>query len=73
MQVQNLNHTNDYYISASNTNSLAFIVGYIKENISSSISVDYLSNKAYISKSTFYRAFKRELGLSPQEYILNKK
>lgn len=73
MQVQNLNHTNDYYISASNTNSLAFIVGYIKENISSSISVDFLSNKAYMSKSTFYRAFKRELGLSPQEYILNEK
>ena len=73
MQVQNLNHTNDYYISASNTNSLAFIVGYIKENISSSISVDFLSNKAYMSKSTFYRSFKRELGLSPQEYILTEK
>ncbi|MBI3518100.1 MAG: AraC family transcriptional regulator [Bacteroidetes bacterium] len=73
MQVQNLNHTNDYYINASNTNSLAFIVGYIKENISSSISIDYLSNKAYMSKSSFYRAFKRELGLSPQEYILMEK
>jgi AraC-like DNA-binding protein len=73
MQVQNLNHTNDYYISAGNTNSLAFIVGYIKENISSSINIEYLSNKAYMSKSTFYRTFKRELGLSPQEYILNEK
>jgi AraC-like DNA-binding protein len=73
MQVQNLNYTNDYYISASNTNSLAFIVGYIKENISSSINIDFLSNKAYMSKSTFYRAFKRELGLSPQEYILTEK
>ena len=73
MQVQNLNHTNDYYISAGNTNSLAFIVGYIKENISSSINIEFLSNKAYMSKSTFYRAFKRELGLSPQEYILNEK
>ncbi|MES2514337.1 MAG: AraC family transcriptional regulator [Bacteroidota bacterium] len=73
MQVQNLNHTNDYYINSSNTNSLAFIVGYIKENISSSINVDFLSNKAYMSKSTFYRAFKRELGLSPQEYILAEK
>ena len=73
MQVQNLNYTNDYYINASTTNSLAFIVGYIKENISSSISIDYLSNKAYMSKSTFYRTFKRELGLSPQEYILREK
>lgn len=73
MQVQNLNTTNDYYINANNSNPLAFIVGYIKENISNTMSIEDLSNKAYMSKSTFYRVFKRELGLSPQEYILQEK
>ncbi|MEN9369654.1 MAG: hypothetical protein RI952_519 [Bacteroidota bacterium] len=73
MQVQNLNATNGFYINANNNNPLAYIVGYIKENLAQAISVEELSNKAYMSKSTFYRIFKRELGLSPQEFILNEK
>jgi AraC-like DNA-binding protein len=73
MQVQNLNATNGFYINANSNNPLAYIVGYIKENLAQAISVEELSNKAYMSKSTFYRIFKRELGLSPQEFILNEK
>ncbi len=73
MQVQNLNATNGFYINANSDNPLAYIVGYIKENLAQAISVEELSNKAYMSKSTFYRIFKRELGLSPQEFILNEK
>jgi len=73
MQVQNLSYTKGHYIDEQNTNSLAYIVGYIKENISSSLRIEDLSNKAYMSKSTFYRAFKRELGISPIEFILKEK
>lgn len=73
MQVQNLNYTNGHYIDGQNSNPLAFIIGYIKENISVSLSIEELSNKAYMSKSTFYRAFKRELGISPIEFIIQER
>lgn len=73
MQVQNLSYTNGHYIDGQNSNPLAFIIGYIKENISVSLSIEELSNKAYMSKSTFYRAFKRELGISPIEFIIQER
>lgn len=56
-----------------NHNSLAFIVSYIKANLNEKINVDTLSNKACMSKATFYRLFKRELGISPNDFILSEK
>lgn len=57
----------------SNTHSLAFIVNYIKTNLTEKISVNKLSEKACMSKATFYRLFKRELGISPNDFILSEK
>ena len=56
------------------TNSAIYtITEYIRENITSSINLKDLSEKACMSTSTFYRYFKRELGMSPIEFILNEK
>lgn len=73
MQVQSLNHTHTHYLDEHTNNPLACVIAYIKQHISDTISIEDLSSKAYMSKSTFYRAFKRELGLSPIEYILQEK
>lgn len=49
------------------------ITEYIRENITSNISLKDLSEKACMSTTSFYRYFKRELGMSPIEFILNEK
>ena len=71
MQSQNLKTVNDEI--ATNHNPLAYVIGYIKANLNEKISIDSLSNKACMSKATFYRLFKRELGISPNDYILAEK
>lgn len=48
-------------------------IEYIKNNIRESINLKDLSEKACMSATSFYRYFKRELGMSPIEYILNEK
>lgn len=73
MQVQNLSYSHAHHLDGHTANPLSYIIHYIKQHISDSISIEELSNKAYMSKSTFYRAFKRELGLSPIEFILQEK
>lgn len=56
------------------TNSTIYtITEYIRQNISSSINLKDLSDKACMSTTSFYRYFKRELGMSPIEFILNEK
>jgi len=71
MQSQNLKTINDEI--ATNHNPLAYVIGYIKANLNEKISIDSLSNKACMSKATFYRLFKRELGISPNDFILAEK
>lgn len=56
-----------------NHNPLAFVIGYIKANLNEKISINSLSSKACMSKATFYRLFKRELGISPNDFILTEK
>ena len=71
MQSQNLKTLNDDF--SSNHNPLAYVIGYIKANLNEKISSDSLSDKACMSKATFYRLFKRELGISPNDYIFAEK
>lgn len=56
-----------------NSNPLAFIASFIKANIAEEIKLGVLSEKACMSKTTFYRSFKREYGISPLEYIISEK
>jgi AraC-like DNA-binding protein len=49
------------------------VVEYIHNNLNEKIQLKNLSEKAGMSNTTFYRYFKRELGMSPIEFVLNEK
>ncbi|MFP4095199.1 MAG: helix-turn-helix domain-containing protein [Cyclobacteriaceae bacterium] len=51
---------------------LQYVIDYIMNHINEDLSVDLLSEKACMSKSTFFRYFKKMLGLSPVDFV-NKK
>lgn len=55
------------------SNPIHHVVEYIRQNIQENISLKVLSDKACMSTTSFYRSFKRELGMSPIEFILNEK
>jgi AraC-like DNA-binding protein len=54
-------------------NALAYVLHYIRTNIGEKIQVEQLSEKACMSRASFYRAFKREFSISPVEFILKEK
>jgi AraC-like DNA-binding protein len=62
---------NEKYIDISSPITPA--IDFIKKNIQGTINLKNLSDKACMSTTSFYRNFKRELGMSPIEYILNEK
>ncbi len=55
------------------THRFAYVVAYIREHLSEPITVDKLSDLACMSKPNFFRYFKRELGLSPIEFIIRER
>ncbi|WP_229253814.1 AraC family transcriptional regulator [Dyadobacter sp. NIV53] len=71
LQTQNLQTIMDDNID--HNNPLAYVVNYIRANISEKIQVEDLSEKACMSRTSFYRAFKREFNLSPLDFILKEK
>ena len=71
IQTQHL-HASDQQ-GFNNSNPLSYIIGYINANIHQKIQIGDLSDKACMSKATFYRVFKREFGISPLDYILREK
>ena len=72
--MQNQNHLNLASDKKQiNNNPLNYVTEYIKANLNQKISIKSLSDKACMSKATFYRLFKRELGMSPNDFILSEK
>jgi len=53
----------------SSNNRLSYIVKYIKDHLSHTLTVEELSQKAYMSESNFYRVFKNEFGMTPVDFI----
>lgn len=49
------------------------VIDYVHRNISENLSVDELSKQAHMSKPSFFRAFKNELGISPMEYVIRER
>lgn len=60
-------------VSNSNNDRLSFVIKYIQENLTEDLSIELLSEKAYMSESNFYRTFKHELGSSPNEFIIEER
>ncbi|OUL60502.1 AraC family transcriptional regulator N-terminal domain-containing protein [Flavobacterium sp. AJR] len=54
-------------------NPITEVTEFIKQNLKENMNLKSLSDKACMSTASFYRFFKRELGMSPIEYILNEK
>ena len=73
VQLQNKLELTEGEHKNSNAHPLSYITGFIKANITEDIKLGILSEKACMSKTTFYRSFKKEFGISPLEYILSEK
>jgi len=54
-------------------NPITQVVEFIRLNLKENISLKTLSEKACMSTTSFYRFFKKELGMSPIEFILSEK
>lgn len=73
IQTQNLQIATQPSAHVTQDNPLGYVISYIRANINEKIQVDDLSEKACMSRTTFYRAFKREFNLSPLDFILKEK
>ena len=51
----------------------AYLVQYIREHLTENFTVQQLASLACMSKPHFFRSFKRELGLSPLDFILHER
>jgi AraC-like DNA-binding protein len=54
-------------------NPITPVIEFIRLNLKENISMKNLSEKASMSSASFYRLFKRELGMSPIEFIIGEK
>jgi len=54
-------------------NPISHVVEFIRLNLNENINLKHLSEKACMSSASFYRLFKRELGMSPLEFVISEK
>ncbi|WP_338790197.1 AraC family transcriptional regulator [Bernardetia sp. MNP-M8] len=73
MQTQARNLIFEEYKKYSSQNRFAFVIEYVETHLEEQITVEKLSKLACMSESNFYKAFKREFGITPVEYILKQR
>lgn len=73
MQTQAREFFEKNYKKLSGSHRYGYIIQYIKENITSKIDIDKLSDKACMSRANFFRKFKEEFGYTPADYILKER
>lgn len=56
-----------------NDERIVRILDYINDNLSKAISIDELADKACLTKSYLIRVFRRHLGITPLQYVIQKK
>lgn len=64
-----LKNTDNY----SSNNQLAHVISYIRQNLDKVLTIEDLASKAFMSKASFFRHFKQELGISPYDFIISEK
>ena len=52
---------------------IGFVADFIKKNLHQKLSIDVIAKMAYVSKSNFFKMFKEELGISPNEFIIQER
>ncbi|AWG27023.1 AraC family transcriptional regulator [Flavobacterium kingsejongi] len=72
IQLQTLKATQNDTIEDSKSTIMP-IVSYIRENLNNDLSLKKLTDFSCMSKTTFHRFFKKELGMSPVEFIMHEK
>jgi AraC family transcriptional regulator len=60
-------------LTDANNDRISYVIKFIRENLTEDLSIDILSEKAYMSESNFYRTFKHELGSSPNDFIIEER
>ncbi|TFF39551.1 AraC family transcriptional regulator [Mucilaginibacter psychrotolerans] len=73
MQMQNFHEVKDSAHELAAGNRFAYVLEYIKNNLTSKLSIDALCRMAFMSKASFFRAFKHEMGISPVDYIIKER
>lgn len=73
MQTQARHLLIDDYRSRMNDHRLAYVIHFIREHLTEHLSMDKLSDLACMSRPHFFRSFKKELGISPLEFILKER
>ncbi|WP_224996040.1 AraC family transcriptional regulator [Cesiribacter sp. SM1] len=70
-QARQLFETN--HLALASSHRFAHIIAYIKEHIREKIDIDKLSDKACMSRASFFRKFREEFGYTPADYILKER
>ncbi|WP_432671085.1 AraC family transcriptional regulator [Flavobacterium sp. SM2513] len=73
IQTQTIKSFENPVLNEVKSTPIYYIVEYIRKNLKEDISLKKLSAISSMSTTSFYRFFKRELGMSPMEYILKEK
>ncbi len=67
-------HAGDTAMAAMNSSSLAkSIAQYIKSNYYNPLQINDIAKNFYITRSYMYTLFKREMGVSPKEYLIEQR
>lgn len=55
------------------TDAVSELIAWIDGNLTSDLSLDALAERVYLDKSTLCRRFRRELGITVQDFVRNKR
>lgn len=61
------------YKHLSTNNALAASINFVKNNLTSKIDLGKLSEKACMSRASFFKKFKETMGLTPSQYIIKER